>query len=264
MISGRWAVQEVFDITLINALTGQIYCKLTDVKKSSFSQDATTVYAMGGKGNSKIIGFDHSKACKLSVSNATFLADLFGVQSGSDPVVGVNTNLVKFDTLTVSSDTATTSCTPLGTADEEIQWIYLIGTDGALTTAYEQDTVVSSGKFTLSGKTLTFNTSDIPDGSQIFLKYNATPDSYTTTYSGYSDIFSKQCKIVADTIVRDCVGTDFAAQLIFYNAKIDNNFSFDLEAGGEPSIQNVEIEALKNCISTKLWDLILYDSTTVV
>lgn len=263
-ISGRWAIQEIFDILLTNPVTDQIYCKLSDLKTSSFAQDGVTVYAQGGKGNPKIVGFDHSKSAKFTIGSATFLADLFAVQSGAAPVTGSNTNLVISDTLTVTSNVATTSATPLGTTDAEIGYAYIIDSDGSLGTEYEQASVVSTGKFTLSGTTITFNAGDIADGTQIFLKYNATSAADTVTYSGYTNVFSKHVKLIADTVVRDCNGTDKEAQLIFYNAKVNNNFTFDLASDGDPAIQNLEVEALKSCTTTKLWDLILYDADTVV
>lgn len=263
-VSNRWAIQEVFDITLIEPVNAlQVYCVLEDLKNCTFANEGTTVYASGGKGNPKLVGFDHSKTAKFTIGSAMFLSDLWEVQSGTAPVTGSNTNYVKTETLTVSSNTLTLSATPLGTAGSELGYVYIVATDGSLSTQLEQDSIVSSGKFTVSGKTVTLNTGDYADGVSVFVKYNATTASDTITYSNYCNVFSKNVKLVADTVVKNCQGVEYAAQLIFYNAKVDNNFSFDLTADGEPAVMNFEVEALKTCTSEKLWDLIVYNSSTV-
>lgn len=259
-VSGRWAIQRIFDITLVHPTTSQIFCRLTDLKKSSFSQEATIVYSTGGAGNSELVGFDHSKKVKMTIDSAMFLADLFSVQNGYDPVVGANTDYVKVEEVTILSDVGTLSATPLGTAGSELAYAYLVNSDGSLGTEYEQDSAVSAGKFTVSGTTITFNTSEIADNAKVFVKYNTATGNNTVTYSSFTNIFSRNVKMIADSVVRDCNGTDYPAQILIYNGKASNNFTFDLDAGGDPSIQNLEIEALKTCTSNKLWDLILLDA----
>lgn len=260
MAAKRWAIQEIFDITLIEPVSGQqVYCVLEDLKNSTFTNEEQEATVTGGKGNPELMIFNHSKKAMFSIGSATFLSDMLELQTGTAPVTGANTNWVAGEVLTVTSNTATLSSTPLGDSNEELGYAYVIGSDGTFSTELIQDTIVSSGKFTVSGLTVTFNTGDLPDNTKVYVKYNKTTSSNAITYSNYVNVFSKYVKLVADTTVMDCSGTLYNAQLIFYNAKVNGNFSFDLSSDGEPAIQNLEIKALKTCTSEKLWDLIIDD-----
>ncbi len=263
-VANRFALQQVFDVLLIDPVTDQIKCRLVDCKKTGFKQESEIKYATGGKSNVKIVGFDTSKTAVFDVSSAMILADLFGAQTGSAPVVGSNTDFVLTDILTVTSNVATCTATPLGTTNAEIAYAYIIADDGSISTEFKQDAIVGAGKFTLTGKLLTFNTGEVPDDTRILLKYNATTASDTVTYSSYADIFSDNVKVVADSVVKACDGEVYNAQLLIYNGKMNNNFTLDVSADGDPVIYDFSVEALKNCISTKLWDIIIYNESTIV
>lgn len=47
MSMNKWAIQRVFDINLFDLSTGQCYTTLNELKNTTFSQEATIVYAQG-------------------------------------------------------------------------------------------------------------------------------------------------------------------------------------------------------------------------
>jgi hypothetical protein len=123
----------------------------------------------------------------------------------------------------------------------------------------------TAGKFTYNSgtKALSFFAGDVTSGGQVVAFYKATAGAATQTVSSMSDVFAKNVKLVATGLVRDiCTGVDYKAQIIFYKAKVSNGFEFALTADGDPAVQSIDFEALKDCGSTKLWDLIVWESAT--
>lgn len=265
-VSNKFALQRVFTAKIFDLETGENIGIFEDLKDSSFNQEGTVVYTQGGAGNAKIIGFDHSKMAKFSLNNATFDFNAFGAIVGSTPVTGTNTDYVYTDTLTVNSNATTTTYTALGTAGSEIKYAYIKNTDGSLGTKYTQDSLAGAGKFTYNPgtKAVTFNTGDITNGTEIIVFYNATAGATTRTVSSYTDLFAKNVKLVADGLARDiCTGEDYGCQIIFYKAKVSNNIEFALSSAGDPAVQPIEVEALKSCGSTKLWDMIVFEDDQI-
>ncbi len=123
----------------------------------------------------------------------------------------------------------------------------------------------TTGKFvyTVGTKTMAFFSGEVTAADQIVVFYRATAGATTLTTSSFSDRFAKSVKLVATGLVRDiCTKVDYKAQIIFYNAKMSNNFELALSADGDPAVQSIEFEALQSCGSTKLWDLIVWESAT--
>lgn len=269
-ISNRWAIQRVFSVDLFDLSTGMNIGHLSDLKNSTFTQEATVVYAQGGAGNPKIIGFDHSKMAKFAISNAIFDSAVIGSINGATPVAGTNTNLVWTDTLTVTTSatpTATATYTPGGVAGSTVKYAYVLNTDGSLGTQYTEMTgTATTGKFSVSSKTITFAFADaalLPTGTQIVVFYTTTAGADSVTISSYTDVFAKNVKLVANSLVRDtCTGVDYKAQIIFNKCKLSNNMEFAVGADQDPAVQSFEAEALKSCGSSKLWDMIIYTTAS--
>jgi hypothetical protein len=259
----QWAIQRVFKIRLFDLITGANIGYLEHLQNSDFAADGVVVWADGGPGNPHLVPFDHSKKATLTCQSAAWDDAALGTQIGSSPTVGTNTNLVITDILTVTTNAATTTYTALGTVGNEINYVYLRNPDGSLGTKFTQDATASASKFTYTPgtKALAFFSGDITTGSEIVVFYNATAGSTTRTLSSYTDKFAKSVKMVADGLVRNIYNDqDYAMQIIFYKGKVSNKFDFKLAANGAPSVQNFDIEAAQQPGTTKLWDLIVYDT----
>jgi hypothetical protein len=268
-VTSRFAIQQVFDLALFDLSTNACLGIMDNLKTTTFTQEGEIVYAQGGKGNPKIVGFDHSKAARFTCESATFDNLAFGSQLGATPVPGTNTDIVITDLITVGATptTASTLYTALGTAGSEILFLYKRNTDGSLGTPVTQQaaTPTAGGKFSyVAGtKVLTLYTGDFATGDTIVAFYRATAGATTLTTSSFTDVFAKSVKLVATGLVRDiCTKVDYKAQIIFYSAKMSNAFELTLTADGDPAVQSIEFEALKSCNSTKLWDLIVWETTT--
>ena len=59
--TSKFAVQQIFVVDAFNLDTGALIARFEDLKNSTLNNNGTVVYAQGGVGNPKIIGFSHSK-----------------------------------------------------------------------------------------------------------------------------------------------------------------------------------------------------------
>jgi hypothetical protein len=261
--SSQYAVQEIFNLTVFDLVDGSCQAVLSDLKNTNWSNNGQVVYAQGGRGNPKIIGFGHSKESTLTCGSAVISDGLFGIQTGTKMASLTSTTLIQYpDTLVVTDETVDTTYTAIGTAGSEIGFAYLINADGSLGTVFEQAGAVSAGHFTYTPgtKALLFNAGDVVDGAKIMVFYYPTA-STAKQITNKTDKFAANVKIVADGRFRDtCTGEDYLAQLIYYKAKTSEEYAFDLAADGAPAVHNIKFEALKQCGSTTLWDLFIYDS----
>lgn len=94
----RYGIREICDVTF-KALTsvdignqhfdaGQPVLVLDTAKTSSLEGASTTVYAQGGKGNPRLIGWDGEKTLTFTVEDALISAESFAMLSGAGVVKG--------------------------------------------------------------------------------------------------------------------------------------------------------------------------------
>ena len=77
-----------------------------------------------------------------------------------------------------------------------------------------------------------------------------------------SDKFSETVAVYADIWLTDiCLKKDIPAQLVMESGKVSGEINYQM--GSDAAVQNVSIEALKNCGDTNLWRLYKYDMTEI-
>lgn len=265
-LSGKYAIQRVFDVSLFDLSTGENIGYFTDMRQSNFNVEGTVVYAEGSPGHAQLVGFDHSKRATLACQSALFDLMGMGAQFGATPVTGTNTNLVITDILTVTSNSATATYTPLGTAPSQVKFAYKRNADGSLGQKFTQVSgAPATGQFSLTGQTLTFFAGDFTNGEEAVIFYNATAGASTKTLVSHTDLFAKTVKAIANGLARDtCSGEDVGMQIIIPQAKLSNTTSFELTSDGSPSVHSFELNALKPCNNTKLFEMIFFDEDETV
>jgi len=260
--TSKYAIQEVFEITLFDLSTGEAIAVLEDLKDSGFENDGTTVYVQGGRGNAKITSFSHSKMAKMTCSNALVTDGVMEVQTGEDVEVLTDTTEILFtEILTVGTDTATTTHTATGTVGEEIKFAYVRNADCTLGARLTQGLVAAAGVFTYTSgtKLITFDTAELADGVEIVVHYYPTASS-AKKLANKTNVYSKIVRVVANCLFQNVLtGLSYEGQIIFHRAKIGETWAWALSADGDASVQNVELEALANCTNNELWSLYIYD-----
>lgn len=265
--TSKFAVQQIFVVDAFDLNDGSLITRFEDLKNSTLSNNGTVVYAQGGVGNPKIIGFSHSKESQLDIESAVITEGAIGIQTGSGVISLESTMLIPFDEVVVATDAgkATTTYTASGTAGSEIGFAYVLNEDGTVAKKLEQAATSSAGKFqyATATKSLEFESTDVPAGSKILVIYYPTITS-AKQITNSTELFAKNVRLHCKTLFRDtCSGKDYVGMLVIYKAKAGEEWSLELSADGDPAVHSINFEALKSCESPTLWDIFIYDTDDI-
>lgn len=255
-----WVIRDVPKATFVNVVTRKPYFWLSDLKTSGIENSAETVYARGGTGNPKIVGFSSNREAKTNLENAVFDNAALAMMTGNELWTGVK-SVQQRDVLTVTNDTASLKFTPNGSG--AIVAVYVANPDG--THGEELDysaTTLTAGEYGRTAKILTFFGDEFTDGTKVIAYYNANTDATAKTITISSDKFAGTFGLVLDAIVKSPYDKkDYAAQINIPSAKMEDNWSLTMAADGDPSVHTMPIEILKPADGTDMYTITLYDGT---
>lgn len=209
-------------------------------KTSSLEGAATTVYATGGSGNSRLIAWEGERTLTFTMEDALLSPLGFAILSGAglidagvDEVISVHTTSYAVGTV----DTAGTITVDLTEALEgetlNSNYIYamLVDEDGEAT--------LSIGKGTAAGNEVTF-TGDVEaltsGDHRVFVDYYVDRTSDAQQIDIEPGKFAGNFYLEASTLFRrqkDSV--DLPAEFVIPNVKIQSNFTFSMASTGDPS-----------------------------
>ena len=279
----QYGIKEVADVTFYKVENGEIQWDkpqlyLDTLKVSTIEQTAENVSARGGKGNPELVTWDYNKEITLTLEDALFSAKSLAFMFG--------TNAVKNDatggTPTVTSMIKVADVEPDSTENPS-NWIYTRpGKDdngNAITTTVTTDDIkayllengeaITTGSNTYGSLSYTkkaFVKTETVEGSAVtttvkikgLVIQQTVTNSYTITID--SDKFPGQYAIVGDTFARPQGSTkDEMFQFIIYNAKVNSEVTFTLEAEGDPTTFNMSVRVLKPENDNHMMKLIKYD-----
>ena len=253
----KFSMQQVFEILLRKPSDKSILAYLEDVKTSGLENTVEMVYPTGARGNVYIGGgFSHSKRAKLNVTMATWNTEVMAVQNGTAVSTG-SQEIVEYEVLEHTTGSYTLKHTPIGVTGAEIGFVYAVNDDGTYGKKYEQATSAASGKFAVSGKTITFATADAPAGD-IALSYTRKTTDAAQKISIDTEAIPATVLVTAYGLAKDvCNGELFPCQ-VDGMAQVDGNYNFDLSSDGEPSVHSLNLEFVKACRGKKLYDFVVY------
>ncbi|MFB9274923.1 hypothetical protein [Cohnella cellulosilytica] len=257
----RWAIRDAGIATFYNLVTGKPVTTLRTLKTSGLETTGETVYSRGGFGNPKLVGFSGNRESKIKLQDAIFdnkaLAMLTGnvLSEGAAPVHVI-------ENVKVASDAAVLDKTPVGAPIG----VFELNPDGTLGDEVVQASgTPATGEYAISGKNLTFYAGDFTDGKVLSVYYGATSDASAKMLKVTSDAFGGTFKVVLDCLVRDeFTKKDFAAQITIPNAKFEDAFNLNLAVEGDPAVLDLNLEALKDPVSSDLWSMLIYDQDEMV
>lgn len=256
-----FGIRETPLVTFYDLATNKALVQLTNVKTAGLENKGEVIYARGGRGNPKIMGFNGNREGTVKLQDALFTTQVLAMMTGNG-LVTASQNIYTRDALTVATNSATLRYTPVNTG--ALIGVYKLNADNTHGTelVYTSSTL-STGKYSISGKNISLFSGDIANGGQIVAYYQNATDPTASKISITSDKFSGTYKVVMDCLVRDAVTqNDFAAQVIIYNAKMTNDWSLSMASTGDPSNFDLDLEILKpQGSSTAMWDMIVYDQT---
>lgn len=258
-----WAVREVALATFYDLSTNKARIQLTNLKTSGLENTADTVYAKGSRGNANIVGFSGNRGGAVTLQDATFTNEVIAMMSGNDIKSGV-ANIYQRDVIKVLANKASLNFTPLNASNGLIS-VYKLNPDGTHGDEIVfTSSTVAAGKYTITTKQLTFNTGDVPDGTEIVAYYQAATANDSKKITVSSDKFAGTYKVVLDCLVRNIVDEqDYAAQIVINKAKMEDNWSLSMAAEGDPSVFDIPMQILKPVNTTELYTMTIYDQNEV-
>ena len=234
---------------------GQPVLYIDSAKTSTIEGAATTVYATGGKGNTRLVAWEGEKTLTFTVEDALLSPIGFSILSGAGlftPNSDKKAHVHKTASvgMSVSGTTVTIDLKDALEQGEEIcanapVFVMVTDADGSITGDFVTGLAVgSTNKQTLSGTGVLKSTNKTPVAGTVFV------DFYVEKAEGVQEIvidagnFGGYYYVEASTLFRRQIdGKDLPAELIFPNVKIQSNFTFSMASTGDPSTFSFAMDA---------------------
>lgn len=260
LFAKQWAVRNVARATFKDISTGDVLCYLDNLQTSKIDVSSQTVYARGGDGNPKLVGFSSDKEVKVELASAIFDNRAMALLTGNDIVTGAGTAFRR-EVATVSGGTATLLKTPKnGTLHD----LYIIGTDGVESTQLVDGVpATETGEYTLATKTIDVHDS-IADGTQLAAYFDVTTDAESQTITVSSDSFPQGFQLILDVFVTSFYDKKlYKASVNCPSVKMEDSWSLSFSASGDPQVLNLPMEVLKPSTSSDMFTLHIFNEDDV-
>lgn len=222
---------------------GQPVLYIDTAKTSTVEGAATTVYATGGKGNTRLIAWEGEKTLTFTVEDALLSPIGFAVLSGAGLLKGKETEDVHVHT--TSAAYSSTNEIDLTDALAEQEFIcdtapifaVIAEEDGSITGELVEGLTVDG-----SGKKLIGN---IEAGKTLFVDFYIKKVSTAVSELQIdAENFAGYYYVEATTLFRrQNDGVDMPAELTLPNVKIQSNFTFTMASTGDPSTFTFTMDA---------------------
>lgn len=223
---------------------GQPVLYIDSAKTSTVEGAATTVYAQGGKGNTRLIAWEGEKTLTFTVEDALLSPIGFSILSGA--------GLFKDDETEVHVHATATAMTSAGEIDLEDAladgeticktapiFVAKTESDGSIT-----GELITGLDVDASGQKLTGES--IPAGQAVFVDFYIVKKAANISELQIdAENFAGYYYVEASTLFRrQGDGVDMPAELTLPNVKIQSNFTFTMASTGDPSTFTFTMDAM--------------------
>ena len=264
----KFGVREICDVVLKAKANQKIGNKIfyknepviyfDTLKTSSMEGAATTVYAQGGRGNSRLMAWEGERTVTFTMEDALISPAGFMILSGAGLIEAADDKPIMVHTteqtneVVVDGDTVTITLSenPYSSNDDNYIYVMLLDDRGEVST----EPYIASVDTTDLNKIVLKSTDDIEEsedkkfpgfktGSVVLVDY------YVKRTGGVSEIiitpdkFGGYYYLEASTLFRNTDGVDMPAEFVIPNCKIQSNFTFTMASSGDPSTFTFTIDA---------------------
>lgn len=237
----KFGVRECADVVLkaksqtkIGAHTfkaGEPVIYFDTVKTSTMESAATTVYATGGKGNSRLLAWEGEKTLTFTFEDALISPRGLAVLSGADLIHATGDTKIyphKTETVVVGTGGAIKLVENTAWKDGDI-YVMLLDNNGEMSGA-------PAIGATTDGTTITAEGITVAEGNLVMIDFYTEETSDAQEILITPDQFAGYYYLEASTLFRRQVdGKDLPAEFVIPKLKIQSNFSFTLAATGDPT-----------------------------
>ena len=229
---------------------GQPVLYIDTAKTSTIEGAGTTVYATGGKGNTRLIAWEGEKTLTFTVEDALLSELGFAILSGAglmdaktgDPIY-VHTTAIATVEKGEGEDLIVNLEEELPGTNDKIDDnapVFVMKMEHGSITAFIDGVTVD----TVTGKKLTV-TEGLDAGDQVFVDFYVAKTAAVTELTIDAENFAGYYYVEASTLFkRQSDGKELPAELIFPNVKIQSNFTFNMASTGDPSTFTFTMDAM--------------------
>lgn len=271
----RFGVREicnvVFKATVANQRVGakefakgQPVIYFDSLKTSTMEQAVTTVYAQGGRGNTRLVAWDGEKTLTFTMEDALISemglailasAKLYNAGKSADNGSGNATDntLIVHVTETINVD-GDLNVTKQPTKKNNVQsYVLPLDENGEIMGAAISATFDTTSTKKLDTTKLSFGTDvDTAAIKGYLVDYYYEVKSGATQIDIEPENFGGNFYIEADTLFRDTNGKDHAAQFVIPNGKVQSNFTLTMASSGDPSTFTFTVDAFPGYVNGDL------------
>ena len=269
----KFGVREICDVVLkakANQKVGnKIFYKNEPViyfdtlKTSSMEGAATTVYAQGGRGNSRLMAWEGERTVTFTMEDALISPAGFMILSGaglidaseSEPIMVHTTEQVANAKLNEEGHVVITLAEePHFSENEDFIYVMLMNngevvSEPFIPAAKNGKEIILQADFTQNSIARKNDLTDIKADLAADIDVVFLVDYYVKKTGGASEItitpdkFGGYYYLEASTLFRNTDGVDMPAEFIIPNCKIQSNFTFTMASSGDPSTFTFTIDA---------------------
>jgi hypothetical protein len=158
-----------------------------------------TVYARGGQGNAKLVGFSSNREAKITLEDAIFDKSALQMLTGNAIAIG-SREVYKNEVLTVGTNAATLTKTPADAG--ALLGLYVVNADGTNGTEIVYAASPATGQYSVTAKAITLYSGDHAPGVSIRAYYKVDTAADAARILVTSAAFGGSFKVVLDVLVR--------------------------------------------------------------
>ena len=230
-------------IGTMDVVAGQPVLYIDSAKTSTLEGAATTVYAQGGRGNTRLIAWEGEKTLTFTVEDALISPIGFAILSGAGLIDNSTkqynyhmTSYAEVDASKVVNLTARANAVNAkGLSDKAPLFVLEAAEDGSLTGKMYSVTSIDGYKLTTNA----------PAGAKVLVDYYVIKNSADVKELQIdAENFAGYYYVEADTLFRrQSDGADLPANITLPKVKIQSNFTFTMASTGDPSTFTFTMDA---------------------
>ena len=255
----KFGVREICDVVLKakapQKIGNKIFYKNEPVlyfdtlKTSSMEGAATTVYAQGGRGNSRLMAWEGERTVTFTMEDALISPAGFMILSGAGLIEATELAPIMVHTTEQTDNVEVTDAGVVITLEEKP--VFDANENFIYVMRMENGEVVSEPFIPTEAKdnTITLATSNGSDltgfanGDVVLVDYYVERKGGVQEINITPDKFGGNYYLEASTLFRNTDGVDMPAEFIIPNCKIQSNFNFTMASSGDPSTFTFTMDA---------------------
>ena len=280
----KFGVREICDVVLkakaAQKVGNKIFyknepvCYFDTLKTSSLEGAATTVYAQGGRGNSRLVAWEGERTITFTMEDALISPAGFMILSGAGLIDATEKPIYvhtteQTDAVLVDDQGGVQVVLeekPFTRGNEHLIYVMLVENGEVVTEPFIPDpNIAPAGVMKQNGSWVVATDEAAAEGWAITLRSAESLDQNGEAWDGTDDLslFTKGCVVLVDyyvektsgaqqiditpdkfggnyyleasTLFRNQDGVDMPAEFIIPNCKIQSNFTFTMASSGDPS-----------------------------